>query len=83
MIASSTDTLYTVVCDGYIGFDSITIGYTDLSSVNISPIDGDGVDTQAAVGINDQRLVLGVNPTIRSASPIGQGLSTVYVQLGR
>ena len=83
VIASSTDTLYTVVCDGYIGFESNTIGYTDLSSVNIFQIDGDEVDTQAAGGINDQLLFLGVNRTVGSATRVGQGFTTVFVHLGR
>ena len=46
-------------------------------------MDGDEVDIQAAGGINDQLLFLGVNRTVGSASRVGQGFTPVFIHLGQ
>ena len=81
VIDLNSDDSYTVVCDGYLGFETNSLAYTDYSSPTIFQIDGDESDPGSSTGLNDQMLWLGLNRTIGSASRVGQGTSYVKVHL--
>ena len=75
------DRLRAVVCDGYLGFESDVLGYTDVSSPTIFQIDGDESDPGSSTGLNDQTLWLGFNRVVGTSARRGQGLSDVTVYL--
>jgi hypothetical protein len=77
----SRDHTYTVVCDEYLGFESDTVAYTDISSPYIFQIDGDEVDAQSSTGMNDQLLYLGLNRVVYGSGRTGQGYGSVKVYL--
>ena len=81
VIDLNNDFSYTVVCDGYLGFQTDSLPYTDYSSPNIFQIDGDESDPGSSTGLNDRKLWLGLNRTIGSTSRVGQGTSYVKIHL--
>lgn len=76
------DTTVTVVCDGFVSWNS-SANHGQLISDFIFQIDGDEPDTQNSTGINDQYLWLGIERTVGSSGRSGDGVQGVTLIFGR